>query len=30
MERFGSAAALAEQMRRDVDQARAITLSQAR
>ncbi len=30
MERFGSAAALAEQMRRDVDQARAITLSEAR
>ena len=30
MERFGSAAALAEQMHRDVDQARAITLSQAR
>jgi riboflavin kinase/FMN adenylyltransferase len=29
MERFGSAAELAEQMRRDVDQARAITLSQA-
>ena len=29
MERFGSAAALAEQMRRDVDQARAITLSGA-
>ena len=29
MERFGSAAALAEQMRRDVDQARAITVSQA-
>jgi riboflavin kinase/FMN adenylyltransferase len=28
-ERFGSAAALAEQMRRDVDQARAITVSQA-
>jgi len=25
MERFGSAAALAEQMHRDVDQARAIT-----
>jgi riboflavin kinase/FMN adenylyltransferase len=29
MERFGSAAELAEQMRRDVDQARAITVSQA-
>ena len=29
MERFGSPAALAEQMRRDVDQARAITVSQA-
>jgi riboflavin kinase/FMN adenylyltransferase len=29
MERFGSAAALAEQMRRDVDQARAITVSGA-
>ena len=29
MERFGSAAALAEQMRRDVDQARAITVGQA-
>jgi riboflavin kinase / FMN adenylyltransferase len=27
MDRFGSAAALAEQMRRDVDQARAITMS---
>jgi riboflavin kinase / FMN adenylyltransferase len=30
MERFGSAAALAEQMRRDVDQARAITAGEAR
>jgi riboflavin kinase/FMN adenylyltransferase len=30
MERFGSAAALAEQMHRDVDQARAITVSEAR
>ncbi|HEY6276454.1 MAG TPA: bifunctional riboflavin kinase/FAD synthetase [Streptosporangiaceae bacterium] len=30
MERFSSAAALAGQMRRDVDQARAITLSEAR
>jgi riboflavin kinase / FMN adenylyltransferase len=30
MERFGSAAALTEQMHRDVDQARAITVSQAR
>jgi len=29
MERFGSAAELAEQMRRDVDQARTITVSQA-
>jgi riboflavin kinase/FMN adenylyltransferase len=29
-ERFGSAAALAEQMRRDVDQARTITAGQAR
>ena len=29
MERFGSAAELVEQMRRDVDQARAITVSQA-
>ncbi|HEY1344304.1 MAG TPA: bifunctional riboflavin kinase/FAD synthetase [Streptosporangiaceae bacterium] len=29
MERFGSAAELAEQMRRDVDQVRAITVSQA-
>jgi riboflavin kinase / FMN adenylyltransferase len=30
MERFGSAAALVEQMRRDVDQARAITAGEAR
>jgi hypothetical protein len=29
MERFGSAAELAGQMRRDVDQARTITVSQA-
>ena len=30
MERFGSAEALAEQMHRDVDQARALTMGSAR